>query len=50
MALKQSPRRRKPTEGAVYATLYLLSIPGLRESIRRGIKTPVTKCGRELKW
>jgi len=35
---------------AVQETLYLLSVPGMRESIRTGIKTPVSKCSRELKW
>ena len=31
-------------------TLYLNSIPGMRASIRRGLKTPVNKCVEELKW
>ncbi|MDO8546547.1 MAG: hypothetical protein Q7R68_04220 [Nitrospirales bacterium] len=31
-------------------TLYLLSIPGMKESIRKGLKTPVQKCAKELKW
>jgi len=31
-------------------TLYLLSIPGMRESIRKGLKTPVRKCAKVLKW
>ena len=35
---------------AIQETLYLLSIPGMRESIRKGLKTPVEKCTRELKW
>jgi antitoxin YefM len=35
---------------AVQETLYLLSIPGMRESIRQGIATPVSKCSKELKW
>lgn len=35
---------------AVQETLYLLSIPGMRASIRRGLKTPVEKCTRNLKW
>ena len=35
---------------AVQETLYLLSIPGMRESIRRGLKTPVTKCKTEPGW
>jgi prevent-host-death family protein len=35
---------------SVQETLYLLSIPGMRESIRKGLRTPVSKCGKELKW
>jgi prevent-host-death family protein len=35
---------------AIQETLYLLSIPGMRESIRKGLKTPVNKCSKELKW
>lgn len=35
---------------AIQETLYLLSIPGMRESIRRGLQTPVEKCARSLKW
>ena len=32
---------------AIQETLYLVSIPGMRESIRKGLKTPVRKCDRE---
>ena len=35
---------------AIQETLYLLSIPGMRESIRKGLKTPVEKCTDKLKW
>ena len=35
---------------AVQETLYLVSIPGMRESIRKGLKTPVEKCGKGIKW
>ena len=35
---------------AIQETLYLLSIPGMRESIRAGMKTPVRKCKREPGW
>jgi antitoxin YefM len=35
---------------AIQETLYLLSIPKMRESIRKGLKTPVRKCCKELKW
>lgn len=35
---------------AIQETLYLLSIPNMRESIRKGLKTPVEKCTKDLKW
>lgn len=35
---------------AIQETLYLLSIPGMRESIRKGLRTPVKKCDTTLKW
>ena len=35
---------------AVQETLYLTSVPGMRESILRGLKTPVEKCAKELGW
>ena len=35
---------------AIQETLYLLSIPGMRESIRRGLKTSVRKCSSEPGW
>lgn len=35
---------------AIQETLYLLSIPGMRESIREGLKTPVNKCSKGLEW
>lgn len=35
---------------AIQETLYLLSIPGMRESIREGLQTPVAECTRELDW
>ena len=35
---------------AIQETLYLLSIPGMRESIRKGLRTPISRCSRELKW
>lgn len=31
-------------------TLYLLSIPGMGESIKKGMVTPLTKCSKELDW
>lgn len=35
---------------AIQETLYLLSIPGMRDSIREGLKTPIKKCSKRLKW
>ena len=35
---------------SIQETLYLLSIPGMRESIVKGINTPVSKTSRKLKW
>ncbi|MGH8460724.1 MAG: type II toxin-antitoxin system Phd/YefM family antitoxin [Stenotrophobium sp.] len=35
---------------AIQETLYLLAIPGMRESIKKGMETPVNKLARELRW
>lgn len=35
---------------AINETLYLLSIPGMRESIRQGLETPLEDCETELDW
>ena len=35
---------------AVQETLYLVSIPGMRESIREGLATPVEECEKDLNW
>ncbi|MCL6546524.1 MAG: type II toxin-antitoxin system Phd/YefM family antitoxin [Bryobacteraceae bacterium] len=35
---------------AIQETLYLLSVPGMRESIREGMDLPVTKCSGEPGW
>ncbi len=35
---------------AIQETLHLLSIPGMRESIRKGLATPVNKCEKEPGW
>ena len=35
---------------AIQETLYLFSIPGMRESIRKGLKTPVEKCSEKPGW
>ncbi len=31
-------------------TLYLLSIPGMRESIREGLATSVDECEQDIDW
>jgi prevent-host-death family protein len=35
---------------AIQETLYLLSIPGMRESIKDGMNTPIEHCDKELDW
>jgi prevent-host-death family protein len=35
---------------AIQETLYLLSIRGMRESIRRGMKEPLSECRDEPGW
>jgi len=35
---------------AIQETLYLLSIPGMRESIREGMATPVAECDEAPGW
>ncbi|MDE2756647.1 MAG: type II toxin-antitoxin system Phd/YefM family antitoxin [Acidobacteriota bacterium] len=35
---------------AINETLYLLSIPGMRESIREGMESSLDNCERELDW
>jgi antitoxin YefM len=35
---------------AIQETLYLLSVPGMRESIRKGMRTPVRKCAGRPGW
>lgn len=35
---------------AIQETLYLLSVPGMRESIREGMETPVEDCSDTLDW
>lgn len=35
---------------AIQETLYLLSIPGLRESVKAGMKEPLEKSVKSLKW
>jgi antitoxin YefM len=35
---------------AIQETLYLLSVPGMRESIKEGMEEPAEACSKELDW
>ena len=35
---------------AIQETLYLLSVPGMRESIKAGMEEPLSKSAKALKW
>ena len=35
---------------AIQETLFLLAVPGMRESIREGMETPVDECVEDLDW
>jgi prevent-host-death family protein len=35
---------------AIQETLFLLSVPGMRESIREGMDTAIGECDEELDW
>jgi len=35
---------------AIEETIYLLSVPGMREAIREGLETPVAECFDEVEW
>jgi len=35
---------------AIQETLHLLSVPGMRESIREGMTTPVEDCAKDPGW
>lgn len=35
---------------AMQETVYLLNIPGMRESIRDGLAIPIEECKEELDW
>ena len=35
---------------AIQETLYLLSIPGMGKSIKKGLKEPLNKCDEDLEW
>ena len=35
---------------SIQETLYLLNIPGMRDSIRDGLATPIEECTEEINW
>jgi len=35
---------------AMEETIYLLSVPGMRESIVQGMNTPLEECADEVEW
>lgn len=35
---------------SIQETLFLLSVPGMRESIVEGLQAPVDECAKELDW
>lgn len=35
---------------SIQETIYLLNIPGMRESIRGGLAIPLEECSEELDW
>ncbi len=35
---------------SIQETIYLLNIPGMRESIREGLATPLEECTEEIDW
>lgn len=45
-----NPSLEATLHGFAFWPLYLLSVPGMRESIREGMDTPVDGCDKELDW
>ncbi|MBN2017419.1 MAG: type II toxin-antitoxin system Phd/YefM family antitoxin [Candidatus Cloacimonetes bacterium] len=35
---------------AVQETLYILNIPGMKDSIKEGLATPIDECDEEIDW
>jgi len=35
---------------AIQETMFLLNIPGMRESIQEGLATPIEACKEEIEW
>ncbi|WP_211239157.1 hypothetical protein [Desulfatibacillum aliphaticivorans] len=40
----------KDEQRAITETEYLLSIPGMRESLLEGMETPIEDCAEDLEW
>ncbi len=35
---------------SIQETLYLLNVPGMRESIRKGLAIPIEECSENIEW
>jgi antitoxin YefM len=35
---------------AIQETLFLMSVPGMRESIKKGLETPPEECDEDVNW
>ena len=35
---------------SIVETMHLLSVPGMRESIKEGLNAPLSECDEELSW
>lgn len=35
---------------SIAETMHLLSVPGMKESIKKGLKAPLSECDEELGW
>ncbi|MBW2543985.1 MAG: type II toxin-antitoxin system Phd/YefM family antitoxin [Deltaproteobacteria bacterium] len=35
---------------AIQETMFLLNVPGMRESIQEGLATPIENCKEEIEW
>ncbi len=35
---------------AIQETLYLMSVPGMRKSIREGLAVPLSECEEDIEW
>lgn len=35
---------------AIQETLFLLAVPGMRESVREGLATPISECSPDVEW